>query len=198
MDDVGICLEGINRLLRKRNLASLSLSRYRQIFTFPVMNYYMAAGFNFDREPFEIPAEEFIIQYAQLLPKASLFGDVESILSHFNAKGFRQFILSAMEQATLRKSVHDKGIAHFFEQICGIDDHFAHSKLERAKKMMEAAAITRGEAVMIGDTLHDVEVAAGIGVEIILIARGHQSPERLTGAGTKLLPDLLALNGKVC
>lgn len=157
----------------------------------------MAAGFNFDREPFEVPAAEFISHYAQLLPKASLFGDVESILSHFNAKGFRQFILSAMEQDTLRKSVQDMGIAHFFEQICGIDDHFAHSKLERAKKMMEAAAIRRGEAVMIGDTLHDVEVAAGIGVEIILIARGHQSPERLTGAGTKLLPDLLALNGQV-
>jgi len=157
----------------------------------------MAAGFNFDREPFEIPAEEFIKYYQQLLPKATLFRDVETMLRHFNAQGFRQFILSAMEQDTLRKSVQDMGIAHFFEQICGIEDHFAHSKSDRAKKMMEAAAIRRDETVMVGDTLHDVEVAAGIGVEIVLIARGHQSPERLAEAGTKLLPDLISLKGYV-
>jgi len=157
----------------------------------------MAAGFNFDQESFEVPAKEFISHYAQLLPKASLFYDVETILSYFNAKGFRQFILSAMEQETLRKSVQDMGIAHFFEQICGIDDHFAHSKSDRAKKMMEAAAIRKSETMMVGDTLHDVEVAAGIGVEVVLIARGHQSPERLTEAGTKLLPDLLSLKEQV-
>ena len=38
----------------------------------------------------------------------------------------------------------------------------------------------KGEVVLIGDTIHDFEVAEEIGADSILIASGHQSKERLT------------------
>ncbi|HSV87091.1 MAG TPA: HAD hydrolase-like protein [Bacteroidales bacterium] len=196
-NDVKICLDVINTLLKKRNLASLSLNYYLEIFTFPVKDYYLAAGFNFEDEPFEKPAEEFILCYQQLLHRASLFDDVEAVLSHYREKGFRQFILSAMKHEALKQSVQDNGITHFFEQVCGIENNLAFSKAGRAKKMMEYANIRSSEAIMVGDTLHDVEVADEIGVDVILIGRGHQSQSRLRVAGKILLPDLLSLKAMV-
>jgi phosphoglycolate phosphatase len=39
---------------------------------------------------------------------------------------------------------------------------------------------------MIGDTIHDFEVAKGIGADCILIADGHQSKEKLISTGAKV------------
>ena len=49
------------------------------------------------------------------------------------------------------------------------------------------------EAVFIGDTLHDAEVAEEIGVDCLLVASGHQHPERLRSAGVPVAEDLGAV-----
>lgn len=193
LNDAEICLEGINILLKSRGIPVLDMLRYRQIFTFPVRDYYKAAGFDFEQEPFEIPAEEFIVQYKRLLPRAGLFNDVEDTLQHFHEKGFRQYIVSAMEQKALEQSIGERGIAGFFERIYGIENNLAYSKINRARKLIESEGIDASKTIMIGDTLHDGEVARELGVEIIFISRGHQNAERLSQNGNLLLPDLTSL-----
>jgi len=47
--------------------------------------------------------------------------------------------------------------------------------------------------VLVGDTDHDVEVAQALGVKCLLVASGHQSPERLSRTGAAVLPSLSAL-----
>jgi phosphoglycolate phosphatase len=193
LNDAEICLQGINILLQKRQLPVLSMTRYRDIFTFPVRDYYQAAGFDFEREAFEIPAEEFIEHYKRLLPKALLFADAKETLKHFQQNGFRQYIVSAMEQKALEKSVADRGIAGFFERISGIENNLAFSKAHRAKELIESEAIEPENCFMIGDTLHDGEVARELGVDIIFISHGHQNAKRLSQNGSLLFPDLTTL-----
>ena len=53
LDDVDICIDIINELLSIRNQQPLTRSRYREIFTFPVKDYYSKAGFDFTQEPFD-------------------------------------------------------------------------------------------------------------------------------------------------
>ena len=54
IDDVDVSLECLN-ILRARflNLAPLSLDEYRHIFTFPIIDYYKCAGFDFKDVSFE-------------------------------------------------------------------------------------------------------------------------------------------------
>ena len=54
LDDNWLCVEVMNTLLSSRNLPLLTLERYRDIFDFPVKNYYEKLGFNFKKESFEI------------------------------------------------------------------------------------------------------------------------------------------------
>jgi phosphoglycolate phosphatase len=179
LDDVQICINGINGLLSDRHLPLLDENRYRDIFTFPVKEYYEKAGFDFTAEPFDIPAMQFIDYYRAHLPAAELFPDAVEVLEYFRQKGFMQSVLSAMENDFLHMSIKEKSIYDYFEHIAGIHNHFAESKIMQARQLIELMRVKPEDTVIIGDTQHDYEVSNAVGCRILLVARGHQSPEKL-------------------
>ncbi|HPR60597.1 MAG TPA: HAD hydrolase-like protein, partial [Prolixibacteraceae bacterium] len=71
-DDTDICIESINNLLIERGLERIDRKRYLEVFDFPVRDYYQRIGFDFDKEPFEIPALKFIDNYFAKVQQASL------------------------------------------------------------------------------------------------------------------------------
>jgi len=179
LDDVDICIESINFSLGKRNLPLLIKEKYREIFTFPVIEYYKKAGFDFSKNSFDELSHEFIGHYLEKLKGISLFQDVENILHAFDKKGYRQFILSAMEQTTLMDSVRQFNIQNYFIKIQGTGDIYAYGKLHNAKILMETSGLDPATTCLIGDTLHDLEVANQLKCRCLLISSGHQSHMRL-------------------
>ena len=190
LDDIELCINSMNSLLSDRKLRLLDKISYREIFTFPVKEYYEKAGFNFSLEPYEVPAMQFIALYYSHLDVVNLFPEVKKVLQFFHRKGYNQSILSAMEHEKLMSSLKEKGIIHFFENITGIDDHYAHSKVEIGKDLIRKIPFSKPEIVMVGDTLHDLEVANELGVDCVLIANGHQSKERLLGNNAIVINNL--------
>ena len=190
LNDVELCINVINELLFKRNHRPLDKDRYREIFTFPVRDYYAKAGFDFSKEPFDKIAIEFIEGYHKNLKRADLFGNAMHILRSFRENGFRQYMLSAMEHESLIASVKNKGIFNYFHGISGIHDHFAASKIDMAKKFMQELAIDKDCCCLIGDTIHDYEVANELGIRCLQVANGHQSFERLAATGCQVVTDL--------
>ena len=59
-DDVWLCIDVMNSLLHRRRKPAITLQQYREIFRFPVKDYYLKAGLDYEIEPFELIAEEFI------------------------------------------------------------------------------------------------------------------------------------------
>jgi phosphoglycolate phosphatase len=90
LDDVELCVQTINEMLEKRDLQTLSLSGYKDVFSFPVKNYYQKIGFDFRNEPFEIPALEFTERYNDQVIGCQLHEDSFRILSYFHSIGIRQ------------------------------------------------------------------------------------------------------------
>ncbi len=192
LDDVGICVACMNRLLKIRNIPLIDEHRYREVFTFPVADYYRAIGFDFAKEAFEGPANEFINYYQRALPDISLFEETISTLQFFKQKGLSQFVLSAMEQDTLDKSLNNNKIQHYFDGVFGLNDHYAKGKVEAGKRLISGLEMQPNEMVMIGDTLHDLEVAHELGFSVVLVANGHQSKKRLLASGHNMVIDSLA------
>ena len=190
LNDVDICIDIINELLIIRNQQPLTRSRYREIFTFPVKDYYSKAGFNFTQEPFDKIAFEFIEKYHENLKRAHIFQDVKTVLRTFRENGYQQYMLSAMEHRSLLNSVKEKGIEKYFNEISGIHDHFAKSKIEMAKNFMQELAIEKDRCCLIGDSIHDAEVAEELGIACLLVAAGHQSYERLLTTGCEVVTGL--------
>ncbi len=190
LNDTEICRQIVNGLLRKRNLKELSFERYQNIFTFPVKDYYEKAGFDFSKEAFKVPANEFIQSYHQRLESAKLHNHTEETLQYFKQNNYLQFIVSAMEHKTLIQSIKDRNIYDYFEHISGINNHYAHSKTENAIQMISEHGLKPAEVCLVGDTIHDFEVAEEIKCKCILIAAGHQSKERLESTGSPVLNSL--------
>src|SRR5210317_111035 len=87
LDDIHICIEAMNLMLRERELQLLDEEVYRNVFTFPVRDYYSKIGFDFDIEPFEKPALEFIENYDDMVKEASIFSDTIMALDAFRSRG---------------------------------------------------------------------------------------------------------------
>lgn len=193
LNDLDFCISTINVLLQKRKLPALNRNAYKEVFSFPVKDYYRAIGFNFEKEDFAIPAKEFIDLYNDGVKNCSLHPSTQSVLEFYQKKGFRQFVLSAMKQNMLEKTLEQKSILQYFEGVAGLNDHYAVSKIERGEQLISDFNIVKNECWIIGDTVHDFEVAHELGLKCILIPDGHQSVERLQQTGATIAEQLSTL-----
>lgn len=179
VDDVEIAVSAVNVLLTENGLNPLDTHSYRQAFGFPVRDYYLKLGFDFDKVPYEKLCDRFIEEYNHTRAKlAELFPGTHDLLTSTRASR-KQSILSAAAQWHLDEIVEHFGIKHHFDHIFGIADHFATSKLQRGRELLEISGIDGSDTILIGDTDHDCEVARELGISCLLIADGHQHHERL-------------------
>ncbi len=179
LDDAEICCTAINKMLKIRNLSELSLKKYRDVFTFPVIDYYRQIGFDFDKEAWEPVAMEFINLYLGALYEVKLASFAKETLELFKQKGYRQAIISAMQHDALLKSVSELGIYNYFDFIGGIGDHYGGGKVDNARNYFNVAGLNPDQVTLIGDTIHDSEVASELKCKCVLVTTGHQSFSRL-------------------
>ena len=192
LDDVALCLSALNSVGGRRGIPPLTLERYRGIFTFPVIDYYKAAGFDFTHEPFSSPAEEWVAAYKDgVRTLARPYAGAGAVLACLARAGFRQTLLSAHEHELLVELVCHFGLDSHFSRIMGIGDIYAAGKCELGLAWLAESGVAPEAILMIGDTLHDNEVAQAMGVLCILIAEGHQSRERLREAGVPVLDSVV-------
>ncbi len=180
VDDAWLCVEIMNKSLTKRNLQTITVEDYRQVFKFPVKDYYVALGFDFQAEPFEVCGLEFIDEFKKRMFDANLHADSKMVLNSLKDGGITQSILSAQNQELLDKTVEHYNISHFFTGVNGLSDHYAHSKVEIGINWLSQLDYAPQEVVMIGDTAHDLEVAQAMGTDCILVSFGHNCHTRFS------------------
>lgn len=200
LNDSWMAVMVINETLAKRGMPTLDHEHYQNIFGFPVIDYYRRLGFDFVDESFEVVGTEFIEGYEKHKYDVLLHDGVVEVLESLNKQGVTHSILSAYKQNTL-----DELVAHFqltdrFVKIVGLDNHYAHSKVENGVQWMSELGADPGDVLFVGDTEHDFEVAQAIGVDCVLIPGGHQTREALLGTSATLvdqIADILKLTAKI-
>ena len=194
LDDLQLCLSLLNELLEQNGSPNrYDLAAYREIFGFPVVDYYRRAGLDFEKRSFESLAADYVARYNPASFACSLCPGAADTLAALKSAGVRQVILSASEQGLLEAQVEHLGLAGYFDRLLGQTDCYGHGKLAVGTEWMARQNFDPAEAVMVGDTLHDAEVAAGLGAKCVLCAAGHQSRERLLTAGVPVIGTLAEL-----
>ncbi len=193
LDDVELCLDIINGILTRRKLAELSLTTYRNIFTFPVREYYEKAGLDFTIYPFENLGREWMAEYESRKNECRLYEGAAEILELISKGGLGQSILSAYSQNTLEEIVGRFALDKYFSNMVGLDHIYATSKIENGRELIKKLGNGKGENLFIGDTVHDFEVAREIGADCLLIASGHQAREKLESCGVPVYNSLMEI-----
>ncbi len=190
VDDLDLVVRAVNLQLAARSLPLLTVDRYREVFGFPIAEYYRRIGFDLSAEPIEQLSAEFHAAYAPGLMGCPLHPGVMDALEQFRAFGARQFVLSAMEEKLLHSALARLGIKRFFEALYGLADRNAASKLKRGRELITDYRISPQTALLIGDTDHDAEVAEALGISVALVGAGHQSIDRLQTVGCPVYASL--------
>lgn len=190
LNDVELCIDVINAMLRDRDMSQIDTDRYREIFDFPVVGYYEILGFDFTVEPFADLAHQYCDAYEQRVTECSLHAGVEAILERVAAAVPRQSILSSCEQVALDQAVTNFGLVERFETIAGLSDRHAKGKVEAGRALFSSTATPGSRTVLVGDTLHDCEVAQALGIDCILVANGHHSRHKLETVNDRVVDTL--------
>lgn len=193
LNDVDLCVELINELLRERNIKTISKEDYKSIFTIPVKNYYAAIGFDFEKESFEIVGKKWIDEYERRKFECNTYPGVVEVMDKIKSLGIGQSILSAYSQHTLDEMTAHFGLTKYFSHIVGLDNVYAAGKLHLGQQLIKKLGNRKGETLMIGDTEHDYEVANEMGADCILLSGGHYDRKRLEKLGVPVLDSISEL-----
>lgn len=193
LNDVDLCVELINGLLKERNLRTISKDDYKSIFTIPVKNYYAALGFDFEKESFEIVGRQWMNEYERRKFECKVYSGVVDVMEKIRGWGIGQSILSAYSQHTLDEMTAHFGLLKYFSHIVGLDNIYAAGKLHLGQQLIKKLGNGKGETLMIGDTEHDFEVAEEMGADCVLLSSGHYDKKRLEKLGVTVLDSITGL-----
>ena len=193
VDDVAACVTTLNVLLRRHALRPVNARQYRDRFGFPVRSYYEQIGFDFARHDWDELAIGFHKIYRVVSRGCRLRRGVRTTLARLKEKGYAMSILSACETVLLEEMVAARGIRDAFDGLYGLDDLYAHSKVSAGRRLLKRLGGDAQHLLMVGDTVHDAEVARELGCQAVLLCGGHQSRRRLLETGRPVLPGVANL-----
>lgn len=194
LDDVEFTCGCLNWLLEQHGYPQrYDLAAYREVFGFPIEAYYQRAGFDFSRHPYPVLARRFMDHYNAGMDCCAPFAQAADTLSALAQQGWSQVVLSASRQDYLIEQVSQRGLAGYFTELLGLQDIYGASKVQRGLTWLQSLDIPPERCVMVGDTIHDAEVAKALGAQCVLYTGGHQSRGRLAAVCPHVIDRLDAL-----
>lgn len=187
IDDLELCLNILNKMLIENGQVPVDLEKYKNIFTFPIKSYYVKAGFDFTKKSYEDLSVDFINYYQTASFSCELHEGVVAAFEKLHKLGHKVVVLSASHIENLKEQIEEFGITKYFDAILGINDIYAKSKVGIGIDYINSNNINPKDCIMIGDTLHDQEVAQAMGIDVVLYDKGHQAREVLLSNGAKVV-----------
>ena len=190
LDDTDVCIKIENLCIKHfgLNRGVLSKEEYLQIFTFPVKKYYENVGFDWDHYSFEEIGDYWFKLYCELKDEYKVFDEVIDFLKKSHEKGYKNVILSASNIDAMKQQLEELNIEDYFDEVLGMDNIYAYSKVSIGLAWMKDK--NPEDCLMIGDTLHDYEVAKQMGVKCVLVAKGHQAKNVLQSGCDNVVDDI--------
>lgn len=189
IDDVGTALGCVNDLLERKGRSPITLADYYNYVETPIIGFY-----RYILPPEEIDFDEisrdYHRDYARRADETHLAGGAFELLRKLKNDGAHQYIITANHIDETTEIAERFGIVPFIDKISGAEDSFADSKISRAKALFDSLGIHRNDAILIGDTLHDLETANALGIDCVLVTYGHQGKKLLEAHNAFAVDDL--------
>ena len=186
LDDLMVGIKSADELLLRYHLPPIqTVARYHEVFGFPIRDYYQRLGFDFSKTDYSVLAHEWVEIYLRRVKDATTRDGVIEVVKELQHRGVSQTVLSMTESNMLHQQLSLLGLQDTFDEVCGLDNIYASSKLELAslwRKQHPAEHV-----LFVGDTSHDAESAKIIGCDCVLLTGGHESREVLLRSGVDVI-----------
>jgi phosphoglycolate phosphatase len=190
IDDASFCVSILNKLLAGNNKEQIDLEYYRSKFCFPVSKFYRTISLGALSSEFDKISNVFIQNYRKSWFKCSLQPFSKEVLETLNRNGISQSILSAGMQKDVESFIKYHDLNRYFSIICGTKDIRADGKLSFGLHLMKTLQLNPSEILLVGDTIHDYEVATYLGCKTLLFTGGHNDKTVLTACKCNIIDSL--------
>ncbi|HKR93416.1 HAD-IA family hydrolase [Novosphingobium sp.] len=114
-----------------------------------------------------------------------LFPGIETALRTLNGAGWVLGVATGMSDRGLTHCLAANGIAELFVTLQTADRHPSKPHPAMLEEALFEAGALPGEAVMIGDTAYDMQMAVSVGTRAIGVDWGYHHPRELEAAGAE-------------
>ncbi|HUQ28302.1 MAG TPA: HAD-IA family hydrolase [Usitatibacter sp.] len=111
--------------------------------------------------------------------EAPLYEGVREMLSDLHGRGRRLAVATGKARRGLDRVLDATGLRPWFEVTRCADEGFAKPHPDMLLMLMDITGVEPRHAIMIGDTTHDLELAANAGVDAISVSYGAHDDQLL-------------------
>lgn len=191
VNDVKVSLDALNYCVNKYlDRKPIDMQEYLDVFTFPIQTYYERVGFDWSKGyTYEQVGQDWFDYYRDHKNEYDIFDGVIEMLNKAHDLGYKNILISASHLDTLKVQLVELGIADYFDEVLGIDNIYAASKIDIAVKWIKDK--DPNDCKFIGDSLHDLQTAQAMGIkDTTLVARGHQGKQVLIQEHNNVVDDI--------
>ena len=196
-DDAELCVVILNQILNDYGKMPVDRAFYLDNFSFPVCEYYKSLGLPSCGPEYQKISQRFIEEYRKKHHICKLQKSSVKMLSYIKGCGISQSVLSAGNIADVLDFVEYHKLSDFFTIISGVYHTNATGKSDVAHKHLNQIQACTSDILLIGDTLHDFEIATDLKVDCVLYSKGHNSKNRLLDVSNSVINDLEELVGLI-
>ena len=139
--------------------------------------------------------ERYRVHFLAREHEIPLYRGVPEMLEDLAARGMRLGIATGKARRGLDRALQTTGLARHFEVTRCADEGFSKPHPGMLLHIFDAAGVDPARALMIGDTTHDLELAANAGCDALAVCYGAHSEARLRSAAARdYLPTVDALH----
>lgn len=104
--------------------------------------------------------------------EAPLYDGVVDMLADLHARGRRMAVATGKARRGLERALDATGLRRWFEATRCADEGFAKPHPDMLLMLLDMTGVDPGRAVMVGDTTHDLELAANAGIDAVAVSYG--------------------------
>ena len=142
-------------------------------------------------EPIHFPklTERFRYHYLAKDHELHLFSGIQELLEDLREDGYLLGVATGKSRVGLDRSLAHHQIGHLFHETRTADESFSKPHPGMLLELSDVTQVPMRRMLMIGDTTHDLDMAANAGVDAVAVTYGAHPPDVL-----KESPSLIRVN----
>ncbi|MCF6203450.1 MAG: HAD-IA family hydrolase [Methylococcaceae bacterium] len=113
------------------------------------------------------------------ITKDDLFVGVNQMLIELKQKGYQLAVATGKSRLELDKAMQGTGLYDFFNSTRTADQTASKPQPDMLDEIIEETGVSRKRAVMVGDSVHDMEMAINAGIAMIAVSCGANTYDQL-------------------
>lgn len=131
--------------------------------------------------------ERYRTHYLLRDPDLKLFDGIDGLLSGLVERNVQLAVATGKSRLGLNRVLATTGLGRFFNATRTADETFSKPHPAMLQELMDELGVEPDRMIMVGDTSHDLNMAANAGVHSLGVTYGAHSPQELLGCSPQAL-----------